>query len=314
MRYREAADSGRRGEGRLWRSGDVARAITQAAATQHGVVTRQQLLRAGVSEQIIDRRVGTGQLTRLHRGVYAAGPLLSWQGRLLAAVLACGVGALLSHRSASVLWRLQAEGAVGDRIDVTVGRGDRRRPGIRVHRVAGLVPTDVASVEGIPVTSVARTLIDLAAWVPRQDLERSCAAALKLGLVGREELVERIAQTRARGVARLREVLGADGPAFTRSEAESRFVALMRKAQLPRPDMNRIVAGYEVDALWPDQRLVVEIDGFAYHSSRESFEADRRRDAVLAAAGLRVFRVTWRQIVHEPEAVLVRIAQALART
>jgi len=227
-------------------------------------------------------------------------------------VLACGEGAVLSNRAASAVWAMLPYPAASRPIDVTVRRGDPRgRPGIRLHRTKRLAPDEVRTRHGIPLTSPARTLLDLAATSPR-DLERALAEAYARHLVRRAELLALIARhPRHPGAARLRALIETDPP-FTRSEAERRFLALVRRANLPAPEVNVNLARYEVDFLWWRERLVVEVDGYAFHSSRRAFEDDRRRNVDLAARGFRVIRITWRQLVSEPEALLVRLAQALA--
>ena len=279
------------------------RAIAALAATQHGVVTRDQVVALGLTRHAIAHRVTTGRMHTLHRGVYAVGhPGLSVHGRRLAAVLACGDRALLSHRSAAVLHGLLPED--GGRLHVTVPM--RRRPpaGVIVHRsrIAAGVRRDA-----IPVTTPARTLVDLAATAAERDVARAVEEARLLQLVTDAELL-RLARDK-RGAPLLRELL-ADEPSLTRSEAERLLLALVRRAGLPRPQTNVRVAGHEVDALWPSHRLVVEVDGFAFHSSRDAFERDRERDADLQAHGLRVIRVTWRRLVERPESVAALLGAA----
>jgi len=233
----------------------------------------------------------------------------------MAAVLACGAGAVVSHRTATTLWALLAAGSGPVAVDVTVPAGARpRRPGIRVHRSDGLDPCHVTVVDGVPTTTPARTLLDLAGCAEPRDLERAVARAEREALTERGDLLALLDRyPRSPGGATLRRLLGGPGaPALTRSEAEARFLALIRKAQLPGPAVNAAAEGYEVDFLWREQGVVVEVDGFAFHSSRSRFEADRRRDARFSARGLRVVRVTWNQILEEPEATVVRVAQTLA--
>jgi very-short-patch-repair endonuclease len=169
-------------------------------------------------------------------------------------------------------------------------------------------------VDGIRVTSAARTLLDLAAVLPPYLLERAIAEAQVRRLARRRELVDQLERNRGRRGSRvLRRVLDLDGgPALTRSEAERRLVKLIRAAELPMPEVNARVGRYEVDFLWPQHKLIVEVDGFAFHSPRASFERDRARDATLAASGYTVLRVTWRQLVQTPETVIARVAAALA--
>jgi hypothetical protein len=223
----------------------------------------------------------------------------------MAATLAGGRGAVLSHRSAAALWGLRP--GVLRRVEITVPRALRSRTGLRVHR--GILAADeVTAVRGIPVTTAARTLVDLAAVLTAARLERAVdeAERLRLGddpsldlLVGRHP--------RRRGVAALRRILadGRVGATFTRSELEERFLAFLADAGLPRPLVNVPVglpggARVEVDCLWPAERLVAELDGHASHATRAAFERDRARDRALQAAGWRVVRITWRQLHDEP--------------
>jgi very-short-patch-repair endonuclease len=262
---------------------------------------------------MLTSRLKTHRLRTLHRGVYLVGPLLPPYARYLAAAMACGTEAVVSHRSAAALWGVLPAEPGGTLVDITVRRTNHRRPGVRLHRRA-LGSADVTTVEGIPVTTPVRTLFDIAGGIGRRDVERAVARALTDRLASGDALRALVTQhPRSRGVARLRQLLGSGGPAFTRSEAEERFLDLIRRAQLPRPAVNATLAGFEVDFLWADARLVVEVDGFAFHSSRQSFESDRRRDALLIAQGFRVIRITWRQLKTERDAVIVRVAQALTR-
>lgn len=234
----------------------------------------------------------------------------------MAAVLACGAGAHLSHRSAAAVWRLLPRDAAGA-VHVTVAGRDRgHRPGVVVHRVPVLERSEVTHVDWIPITAPARTLFDLASVVVGRDLEQAVAQAEKQRLTSRSELMSLVARhAKRRGIRALRDLLGHGGePALARSEAEERFLALIRKARLPVPNVNTRIAGHEVDFLWRRERLVVEVDGYAFHSSRVAFERDRRRDVNLSAKGFRVIHVTWDQLAHESEIVLVSLAQALARS
>jgi very-short-patch-repair endonuclease len=293
---------------------DADRTIATIAARQHGVVARSQLLAAGVGPDQVDRRVQAGQLRPQHRGVYLAGPVEAPLARVMSAVLSCGASAVLSHRSAGMLWGLLQDTAEAEPVDVIIApRARRLRSGVRMHRVE-LQRDEVTRRERIPVTTAARTLYDVARHMAGRDLERMVAEALAQRLTTRsalERLVRRYERRPAS--ARLGELLGSRSkPALTRSAAEEALLSLITKAQLPRPDVNVRVAGFEVDFYWRGARLVVEMDGFGFHSTRGRFETDRRRDAELLAKGLRVMRVTWQQIEQEREAVLVRLAQALA--
>jgi very-short-patch-repair endonuclease len=188
----------------------------------------------------------------------------------------------------------------------------RSRPGIRVHRLRSLDPADVTRREGIPVTTPARTLLDLAGVLDPSDLARAVEEAEVQRLVTRRQLTDIVARNRQPGAKALREALRRyDEPAMTCSEAERRMLRLIRAARLPRPRTNALIGRHEVDFLWPAERLVVEVDGFAFHSTRRAFEHDRARDADHHRAGYRVIRLTWRQIAHEPEAVVATIAASL---
>jgi very-short-patch-repair endonuclease len=186
---------------------------------------------------------------------------------------------------------------------------------VRTHRAREIDPRDRTTRHGIQVTSVARTLLDIAATAPARELARSAEGAQIRRLVTGRDLERVLARTDGhRGASALRDLLRrAAEPAMTRSEAERRMLALLRAAGLPPSDVNTRVCGHEVDMLWRAERLIVEIDGFEYHRTREAFERDRLRDARLQAAGYRVMRITWRQISQQPEAVVARVAQALVR-
>ncbi|MGH7500778.1 MAG: type IV toxin-antitoxin system AbiEi family antitoxin domain-containing protein [Longimicrobiales bacterium] len=294
---------------------DAELAILLLASGQHGVVTRRQLMSAGVSADAVDRRLKKGRLRVAHPGVYlVAGPVRSPRVREMAAVLACGARAALSHRSAAELWQLLPDLKDSVPVEVTTAEGDHRRPGIRVHHVRTVKANEVTALDGIRITTPARTLYDLASAVEERALERALATAFDRCMTNRAELRSLLRRHSGRpGTSRLRALIERETePALTRSEAEERLLLLIRRAELPLPASNVRVGGCEVDFFWRMQRLVVEVDGYAFHSSPGTFERDRRRDAVLAAAGVRVVRVTWRQLVSEAEAVLVRLGQALA--
>jgi len=240
------------------------------------------------------------------------GPVAPRRAAEMAATLACGPTAAVSHRSAAALWEIAPEGPRGTPVEVQVVRHARRRPGVRVHRTAGRHPDEVVRLDGIPVTSPARTLFDLAGSGHSRMVERAFARALLRDVTTRD----RVAAIRARyagrsGTALLRKLLGSGRPARTRSEAEHRFLRLVRSARLPAPQVNVRLGPYEVDFYWPDRHLAVEIDGFTFHASRTAFERDRERDANLATRGIRVLRFTWRQLTDTRDVVLVRLAQTL---
>ncbi len=291
-------------------------AVAILAASQHGVVARWQLLELGLTRSAVQRRISAGRLHPLHWGIYAVGHRkLALKGYWLAAVLACGPDALLSHRFALAVWEVQA--AESGQVDVIVpGHGGRRGPsGVRVHGARTLLPRDVAVVDGMPVTSLARSVLDYASGATGQRTRAVLEKIERMGrLIGREldDVLARNANHR--GTKRLRAALSEiEGPApWTQSELEDRFLALIRAAGLPEPEMNVLVEGELVDALWRDQKLIVEVDGWGYHRSREQFETDRRRDARLQVAGYRVIRLTQQRIATEPRAVAAQLRALLA--
>jgi very-short-patch-repair endonuclease len=294
----------------------IDRTIAALAAAQRGVVSREQLLAGGISDNAIKHRIRAGRLHAMHRGVYLVGHSVPASGALeMAALLGCGKRSVLSHTTAARLWRLIPVPAANAPIDVTlVAHHAGARPGLRVHRIQSLTRREVRTLDGLRVTAPARTLLDLAAVSLPAALERAIAEALARNLVRKRDIEDQLARNPGRlGAPALRTAAGLEaGPALTRSEAERRMLALLRAAGLPPPLVNARVGGFEVDFLWREQRLLVEVDGFRFHSSRASFERDRHRDTALAAIGYTVVRVTWRQLVGAPEAVVAQIASALA--
>lgn len=279
---------------------DADRIMMELAARRYGVVTAAELALAGLGRRAVERRMAEGRLRRLHRGVFLVGALPGPHAREVAAVLAVGHDAAISHRSAAALWEILPP--ADDPVDVSVTRGHpRSRPGIRVHRARRLQHSFNA---GVRVTTPLRTIRDLASAVGARDLERAIEEAQVRRLVTRQE-IERL-RGRSGAAGRGRE------PSLTRSEAERRLLRLIRAAQLPSPRTNVRVSQYEVDFLWLDERVIAEVDGFGFHSSRAAFERDRAKDRGLQAAGYVVLRITWRQLVDEPEAVIAALAAALA--
>jgi len=290
-----------RGEGEDFRS-RRGHEVAQLASRQHGIVARGQLLAAGLTPRGIERRLEAGGLHRLHRGVYAVGyPKLSLRGRWMAAVLACGEGAVLSHMAAAALWGLS--GPRAGPVDVTSSHGRNGRVGIRLHR--SRLHEERASHDGIPATAVPRTLLDLAGLVEERKLERLFEEADRLGLLRFDALARTCERgVGRRGVGACRRLLdAARAPSEGRSPLEQRFAAFCRERGLPPPVHNAQVLDREVDACWPGGRLVVELDGFAYHGHRAAFERDRSRDSAMQAAGYRVVRLTHRRLEQEPDAV-----------
>lgn len=286
------------------------RELAALANRQHGVISRRQLIAAGLSTRTIRRRIAAGRLHALHRSVYVFGPgRVDQRGHWLAAVLACGDGALLSHCSAAALWGLMRPRRGPIEISATAGRS---RPGIAVHE-GGVHPGDRTVVAAIPVTTVARTLFDLAEVLEESQLERAFEEADRqrsLEMRALEEVCSRGHGRRAlRPIRRLIEA--AREPETTRSPLEDRFVIFCREQGLPLPATNVEVLGHEVDALWPRQRLVVEADGYAFHRHRGAFEHDRARDSAMQAEGYRVVRVTDRRLKHESAALADEIRRLL---
>ena len=289
------------------------RAIAALAARQHGVLSADQLLTCGLSRKAIRGRVAAGRLHPVHAGVYAVGhPAVGDHGRWLAAVLAGGSGAVLSHRSAAELWGLMP--ATSRIPDVSVPRGRRPRATVSFHRPPRLDRVDLTARDGIPVTAAARTLLDLAAVLAPRQLERAFDEADRLHLLDRGRLRVLCERRGQRGVREFRRLAARLLPATlsTRSALEYRFLKLCRDRGLPRPEANVRLAGHEVDVLWRRQGLVVELDGHAYHAGRAAFERDRIRDATLQAAGHHVIRVTHRRLEDDPEGVLATLERLLS--
>jgi len=284
------------------------------ASAQRGVVTRDQCLAAGLTRSAIRTRLAAGRLHVIHRGVYAVGrPSLEALGREWAAALYLNAHGVLSHASAAALWGLSAREPAEVTLTV-VGRDVRSRPGLRVHRALELDRRDLRNRHGLPVTSPSRTIVDLAAETPLDELESLLAEATVRRLVTPSELAAAAGRVPGhRGMAKIHALVSAEeDPALTRSKAERRLLALIRAAGLPAPLVNQPFLGYQLDMRWPAQKLVIEFDGFRFHGHRVAFERDRRRDQMLVAAGYRVMRVTWRQLEQEPLAVLARLAAALS--
>lgn len=285
----------------------------EVATAQRRVVSYAQLLAAGMTRSAVGHRVATGRLHRVHRGVYIVGhpdplPL----ARETAALLACGPYAALSHHTGGHLWKMRTTEPVTVHV-LVAGFSPRPGPTVAVHLTGAWDRVDVRYVHGLPVTSPTRTILDLASVVSERDLHWAVEEACVLRIATRAEIADQLLRTpRRRGAAALQRVLAAgQEPALTRSEAERRLQDLVRAARLPAPATNVRVEGFELDACWSEERLVVEVDGFAFHGSRSAFERDRRRDAALQVAGFRVMRVTWRQLVDEPEAVVATVARLL---
>lgn len=276
--------------------------ISKLAAGQHGVIARWQLLAAGISDDAIAHRVAVRRLHRLHGGVVAISERPSELGRLLAAVLACGERAVLSHRSAGALWDLLRDRGP---IDVLVVGRVRAKRGLRVRSTRSLHPADVTAHRGIACTSVARTIVDLGAVLRPHELNKVLERSMVLSVFDKRALDAALARANGRrGTGYLRRLLeDMTEPPPTRSELERRFLELLRVASLPSPITNGLVGGYEVDFHWPEAKLIVETDGRATHDNPFAFERDHQRDLELKLAGWEVIRITWRQLREEPDRV-----------
>jgi very-short-patch-repair endonuclease len=293
------------------------RALAALATRQHGVVARSQLVALGIGEDAIEHRLRLGRLQRLHRGVYAVGHgVLSRHGRWLAAVLSCGEGAVLSHWSAAELWGIRAGSR--ETIDVTLPRRSRNSSPIRRH--CCVLPPDETTVEdGIPVTTVPRTIFDLAAASPVDVVENALREAEFLNLYDALSLGDLVARyPRSRGVESVRRALRRleEEPAGRRrSRLEERFIPFLRHHCLPLPRLNAwIEAGgnrYQVDCLWSPSQII-ELDGWQGHGTRSAFRDDRARDRRLRVAGYAVTRLAWSQLDDEPEEIAADLRSLLA--
>jgi very-short-patch-repair endonuclease len=288
--------------------------ISRVATSQRGPVTYGQLTDAGLRHSAIGRRSDRGLLHRIHRGIYVPGhQALAQYARESAALLVAGERAVISHISAASLWGFAPPTTPQADVHITtVGQKIRSRPGLKAHRSQTLEPRDVRRLHGFPLTAPARTLHDLAA-TGYPDLERAFGDAHAQRLVTAREIEQQLDRAgRRRGSRALRDLLSDNASGYTRSRAERILRRLLRAANLPMARFNDRVAGYEVDAVWPEQRVIVEVDGFAYHGHRGQFERDRKKDLALRAAGYRVIRVSWRQLTNEPFALVAVLAAELS--
>jgi very-short-patch-repair endonuclease len=275
------------------------------------MVAHRQLCALGLSAQQVRTRLTTGRLHPRHRGVYSVGHRkLTLRGRWMAAVLACGPTAALSHRSAAALWDMR--GTPSGPIDV-VSTSRHRIPGARCHRTRNLDPADVTVRDGIPMTTPARTLLDNAELEAPQRLRTLVEAAIREELLDQAELDSLLARSLGRrGVPKLAAALKAitDEPPWTQSALERAFLELIRAHGLPEPRCNVFVDGDLVDAHWPRHNLIVEVDGWKYHRTHRAFEDDHAKTLRLQLAGWTVARFTARQVFDQPEYV-ARTVEAL---
>jgi Transcriptional regulator, AbiEi antitoxin/Protein of unknown function (DUF559) len=285
------------------------RRLAALAEEQHGVLARSQLLEAGLSPRTIRRRIEAGRLHRIHREVYAFGrKRLSQRGRWLAAVFACGDGAVLSHRSAAAIWGLMEWRTP----EVTAPRG-RQRQGIAIHE-CGIHPKERTTIDRIPVTTVARTLLDLAERVNGRTLKWAFEEADRRSLLDPRALEAVYARGLGRrGLKPFRLAIEEARLPDSESPLEDRVLELCHDYNLPMPETNVTVLDREVDAFWPKQKLMVEADSFEFHAHRAAFERDRARDAAMQVAGYRVLRLTHRRLETEPAKVAAELRHLLAQ-
>lgn len=297
----------------------IDRRVATLAAQQHGVVSFDQLRGMGISHGAIEKSERAGRLHRLHRGVYAVGHLaLSVSGRRMAVVLACGEGAALSHVSAAELWGLR--GGSSSRWHAVApgmsgGRGGP--PSVVLHRTLNLHDDDVTTIDGIPVTSVARTLVDLAGAVNAASLARAVHEAEVQRLLDVDAIAAVMARLpRRRGVARLRRLLSASDSNVSSEAFVNAFLRLCSRHGLPTPRVSRhldaLERPVEADIVFPDQRVIVELDSEQYHHTRRNFHSDRRRDSALAAEGWLTVRLTWHRVTRESAEVATELRRILA--
>jgi hypothetical protein len=287
-------------------SSTVESVIARLASRSHGVVTRGQLLAAGITGDEVKHRARTGALIRVHRGVYRAGHRApSVEATYLAAVWACGERAVLSGRAAGHLWGLIK--GTWSAPEVTTPH-ERRVRGVSTRRARHVEPTRH---KGIPITSVPRTLADLASHLSLDALARAChEAGVQYGTTPAQ--VEAVMPPNARGAKKLRAVLRGDAH-VTLSIVERRFLHLLREQQLPLPQTNKPAGGRRVDCRWPEHRLTVELDSYRYHHSRHAWEQDRHREREAHARGDEFRRYTYGDVVESPPLMLAEL-DALLRT
>jgi very-short-patch-repair endonuclease len=289
--------------------------IAAIARLQRGRVARRQLLAAGLGYRVISRAVERGLLSALPGGVFAVGHTGAVElGNETALLLALPDGAALSHHTAASIWDMRLSDA-GRSVDAVVAHGSYRRvEGCVIHRARNLQPRDIRIRKGLPVTSPARALLDQADELTLRQLELAFDRAIVAQIMRPNDVAELLGRTRGRvGASKLAALLErhTGRTTMTRSHAEEVFLDLIRQAKLPPPQVNARVAGYEVDFLWPERKLIVEVDGFRFHSTRRAFEHDHRKEADLRAAGFTLLRVSFEQLEREPYAVIADLVRAL---
>jgi very-short-patch-repair endonuclease len=283
----------------------VERVMARIGGGAHGVVARVELLDAGVTPAEIEQRLATGALIREYPGVYRVGHRApSLEARYMAAVLACGEGALLSGRAAGYLFGAIKGPAPPPEVTAPT---ERRVRGVKTHRSRGLGREDATSWRGIPVTTLPRTLVDLAAVLDLDDLARAChEARVRHGTTPGQVEAVLARRPKSPGAAKLRAILRGDAR-VTLSKLEKRFLVLLRDAGLPLPQTNRRAGRYWVDCRWPELRLTVELDSYRYHNSRHAWEQDRRREREARARGDDFRRYTYGDVFEQPQLMLAEL-------
>ena len=282
---------------------------------QGGVAARWQLRDVGFGDGSVEWSLHSGKLVAHYEGVYSpVHRAISTQGRLMAAVLASGRGAVLSHQSAASWWGIRKAGSAV--IHTTALTHRAGHPGVRVHRSRTLLPRDATFHEDLPITTVARTLLDLAGVLGKQQLTKTCSEAERYRLLDMREFEDVIERSNGRrGVKNLIEAVREEYP-LTKSDFEDEFHAFLAERGFPTPITNAWLSvgdGWEPDVRWPTERVIVELDSWQWHgTTRRDFERDRRRDTQLEAAGWRVIRITWARFHAEPDAIEAELRSILA--
>lgn len=295
-------------------STQVDQPLAEIALRQHGVVSQAQLLALGIGPSAVTRRVAAGRLHRLHRGVFAVGHAsLTVKSRWMAAVLALRPGAVLSHRSAAALHGLRPSS--GSSVDVLIPRssGPSRRDGLTVHRTTNLPASERTEIDGIPCTTWARTLLDLATQVNDQALARALERSEELRLFDFPTLAALLSDHPGhQGIGKLKRLLTIYEPRQT-SELQRLFLELCETYGLPKPEEEQDIDGHRVDFLWRRQRVVVETDGWRFHRTRQAWARDREQEARLAVAGYTVLRPTWDDVTANAATTAQRVRTLLSR-
>jgi hypothetical protein len=289
----------------------VEQILSRLAGRSHGVVTRQEALRSGVTKAEVEDRLESGALIRIHRGVYRVGHAApSVEARYMAAVKACGPGSLLAGRPAAhLLGLLKQPSSLPEVLCAT----ERRIPGVISRRVRRAELRDGTRWRGVPVTTVPRTIVDLGATLPEDELARAFHEAT----VKHHTKPDHVARVLSRrhnwpGARKLRRVVWGEAP-VTLSRLEARFLARLRAASLPQPEVNRRVDGRYVDCRWPEHRLTVELDSYRYHHTRHAWEQDRQRERDARARGDEFRRYTWLDVAEESAPMLADLGRLLRR-